>query len=205
MRYSTSNAGSVSSPPGSNYGGQRMFAAPPSEIAPESIMSQSMSETPSASTGSALLAPLRHQPSPPSPTMPPLTSATPSTPNVSRTTEKTRSTVYPSTPSLRYTPSSPGSPSSPPHTPSSPALSSASAPLMSPLPLSAPAAAVLPPGAWHAPPGSHPRAHTLLRSLFSRGPRSTTSTNAVAPVPHDVDSGLRLYDEVVLPPPYTQD
>ncbi|KAI0832932.1 hypothetical protein BC628DRAFT_370362 [Trametes gibbosa] len=203
MRYSTTNTEAISISPASNYG-QRAFAAPPSEIGPESVVSQSASETPSASTGSALLAPARHPPSPTSPTMPPLMSATPSTPNISQTTEKTRSTVYPSTPSLRYAPSSPNA------VPISPALSSASStPLMSPLPSSAPAAAVLPPGAWHAPPGAHPRAHAILRSLFSRGPRSSAGSVVAAPpisaATHDVDSGLRLYDEVVHPPPYTQD
>ncbi|KAI0774634.1 hypothetical protein BD413DRAFT_301491 [Trametes elegans] len=62
-------------------------------------------------------------------------------------------------------------------------------------------APVLPPGVWHAPPGTHSRARALVRALFSR--RSDAVEGV--PVMQDVDSGLRLYDNVVLPPPYTQD
>ncbi|KAI0328214.1 hypothetical protein GY45DRAFT_1338297 [Cubamyces sp. BRFM 1775] len=61
-----------------------------------------------------------------------------------------------------------------------------------------PSATDIPPGEWHAPPAMHNRAQALLRSFFSRNSRAT-------PVVHDVDSGLRLYDNVVMPPPYTQD
>ncbi|KAL1941910.1 hypothetical protein VTO73DRAFT_6910 [Trametes versicolor] len=55
----------------------------------------------------------------------------------------------------------------------------------------------LPPGTWHAPLESHGRAYSVLRSLFSQGQRTN--------LPMAADSGLRLYDDVVLPPPYTQD
>ncbi|KAH9854819.1 hypothetical protein C2E23DRAFT_39386 [Lenzites betulinus] len=85
-----------------------------------------------------------------------------------------------------------------PYSPDSPAPASTSRTSLIPT-------AVVPPGEWHAPPDSHSRAHFLLRSFFSRGRRSSGSTVGTVPVAHDVDSGLRLYNAVVLPPPYTQD
>ncbi|EIW51675.1 uncharacterized protein TRAVEDRAFT_67687, partial [Trametes versicolor FP-101664 SS1] len=47
------------------------------------------------------------------------------------------------------------------------------------------------PGTWHAPSESHGRAYSVLRSLFSQGQRAN--------IPRAADSGLRLYDDVVLP------
>ncbi|OJT12518.1 hypothetical protein TRAPUB_10919 [Trametes pubescens] len=198
MRYSNTRATMPISPAGSHFG-RGPPTAPPSEVAPESVVSQPESYTPSASSGAGLLASLRRTASPSSPPMPAAYRPSP----VSEKSQRSRSD--PDTPSLAFS-SPPGTgpessySRSVPQTPASPAFSSASgtgtAPLMPP--------AALPPGAWHAPPDSHGRAHTLLRSLFSRGPRagpgSVTST-----APRDVDSGLRLYDDVVLPPPYTQE
>ncbi|KAL1941912.1 hypothetical protein VTO73DRAFT_6912 [Trametes versicolor] len=77
--------------------------------------------------------------------------------------------------------------------------------IIAPLSLPTPPAA-LPPGTWHAPPDSHDRALSLLRSLFSQGPQANLSSSDLPTVPRATDSGLRLYDDtVMLPPPYTQD
>ncbi|EIW51677.1 uncharacterized protein TRAVEDRAFT_54430 [Trametes versicolor FP-101664 SS1] len=65
--------------------------------------------------------------------------------------------------------------------------------------------AALPPGTWHAPPDSHGRALSLLSSLFSQGPQANLSSSDLPTVPRATDSGLRLYDDAMLPPPYTQD
>ncbi|KAI0832931.1 hypothetical protein BC628DRAFT_1415157 [Trametes gibbosa] len=140
----------------------------------------------------------------------------------SLTTELTRSPTSVSTPLTSY-PSEPTEKShSPPSAPST--LSLAASTSLSTLPTSnaslhtplvSPSAcgsltpvAVVPPGEWHAPPESHPHAQSLLRLLFS--PRTSrasmgTASSPATPGPHDVDSGLRLYSEPVLPPPYTQE
>ena len=50
---------------------------------------------------------------------------------------------------------------------------------------------------WYAPLGSQARGEALLRTASSRegsSPRAST---------HDVDSGLRLYEDAILPPPYS--
>ncbi|KAI0638696.1 hypothetical protein C8Q77DRAFT_1092297 [Trametes polyzona] len=91
------------------------------------------------------------------------------------------------------------------HKPASRAFSRSASSVRALSPLMPPAA-VIPPGEWHAPPSEHSRAHALLRNLFSRGHRAGSASNGGSVRPaRDVDSGLRLYDDVVLPPPYTQD
>ncbi|EIW61199.1 uncharacterized protein TRAVEDRAFT_17987 [Trametes versicolor FP-101664 SS1] len=197
MRYSTNTGATLPVSPAGSHFGHRPPTAPPSEVAPESVVSRPESDAPSASSGAGLLAPLRRTASPPSPSAPASYSPSP----VSEKSQRTRSD--PDTPSLAFS-SLPGTgpessySQSGPLTPASLAFSSTSgtAPLMPP--------GALPPGAWHAPPDSHGRAHTLLRSLFSRGNRAGPRSD-VSAAPRDVDSGLRLYDNVVLPPPYTQE
>ncbi|KAI0677767.1 hypothetical protein C8Q78DRAFT_109702 [Trametes maxima] len=67
-----------------------------------------------------------------------------------------------------------------------------------------PIATGVPPGQWYAPPGTHSRAQSLLHAFFSR--RARPNPRPDVRTTHDIDSGLRLYgDEVILPPPYTQD
>ncbi|KAH9884956.1 hypothetical protein C8Q73DRAFT_817838 [Cubamyces lactineus] len=78
------------------------------------------------------------------------------------------------------------------HPTSASAVFPVDAPLVTPV-------ADIPPGEWHAPPAMENRAQALLQSFVSRSRSGNT------PVVHDVDSGLRLYDDVVMPPPYTPD
>ncbi|KAI0638697.1 hypothetical protein C8Q77DRAFT_1244263 [Trametes polyzona] len=198
MRYSMTHGGTVPVPPGSRYENQSLTAPPTAP--PESVFSQSEFDTPSATSGAALLAPIRRTGSPPH--TPPQ-----ATPIISEKSQS-RSALFGTspdptsiTPSPRTMPDTLDAPSVP-HTPASPAFSASSTGARSPL---MPPAAILPPGEWHAPPGEHSRAHALLRNLFSRGPRAGSTTSGSVRVPRDVDSGLRLYDDVVLPPPYTQD
>ncbi|KAI0658694.1 hypothetical protein C8Q70DRAFT_993670 [Cubamyces menziesii] len=117
---------------------------------------------------------------------------TPSTSGKDSSSPELTATSQPSTTPLWD--SSAGSPisSSPQTTPASAAFPASA--------LLVPSAADIPPGEWHAPPTMHNRAQALLRSFFSRNSRS-----GAVPVVHDVDSGLRLYDNVVMPPPYTPD
>ncbi|KAJ8483016.1 hypothetical protein ONZ51_g4984 [Trametes cubensis] len=133
-----------------------------------------------------------HQSASPMTASPHPTPYTPSTSGKDSSSPELTATSQPSTTPLWD--SSAGSPisSSPQTTPASAAFP-ASAPLV-------PSAADIPPGEWHAPPTMHNRAQALLRSFFSRNSRS-----GAVPVVHDVDSGLRLYDNVVMPPPYTPD
>ncbi|KAI0774635.1 hypothetical protein BD413DRAFT_301516 [Trametes elegans] len=84
---------------------------------------------------------------------------------------------------------------------SKPSLSTRARRLSNTASLPALEAPLVPPGIWHAPPGTHSRAHSVLRAIFARGPRAGGLEELV----QDVDSGLRLYDSAVLPPPYTQD
>lgn len=54
---------------------------------------------------------------------------------------------------------------------------------------------------WYAPAERQGRAESLLRA-FSMRNSPTSGDRARTPV-HDVDSGLRLYNEPALPPPYS--
>ncbi|EIW61138.1 uncharacterized protein TRAVEDRAFT_17947 [Trametes versicolor FP-101664 SS1] len=191
MRYNSANAAAVL--PVSHASHSEHPPASPSEVASESVGDHSEFYSLSASSGSALLSPQGRSTSP-TRAPPPSTSYHPSA-----TSEKgygTPSLGFSTDPSTRpaslYTPSTP-------HPPPSPAFSNASGATL------IPPAAAIPPGAWHAPPDSHGRAHTLLRSLFSRSGSRTVPSDELPVASRDVDSGLRLYDDVVLPPPYTQD
>ncbi|KAL1941909.1 hypothetical protein VTO73DRAFT_6909 [Trametes versicolor] len=69
-----------------------------------------------------------------------------------------------------------------------------------------PAVPVLPRGMWHAPPGSNGSPTiSLFRSFFSNGSRANLASSDPRIAPRAADSGLRLYDDTVLPPPYTRD
>ncbi|OSC96381.1 hypothetical protein PYCCODRAFT_1472668 [Trametes coccinea BRFM310] len=156
--------------------GNRSLAVQPSEPAPTSIASQPSSR----SSRGAFTAMDASTPSRPTPSSP-LSSA-----------EKAGSSLrQATTPSLSSTSGPMGTGDSSPMSSAHPTPASALFPADYPL---VPPAAAVPPGVWHAPPTMHSRAQSLLQSFFSRGPRT-----------HDVDSGLRLFDPVVEPPPYTQD
>ncbi|KAI0355522.1 hypothetical protein OH77DRAFT_1437001 [Trametes cingulata] len=144
--------------------------------------------------GSGPLAPLRRSPSPP-PSPPSSAGNSSSSDRSSKTNSFSRPRRTASPSPIRFAPR-PESPrmSSTPQTPASAAFPTTASLVDDPVP----------PGLWHAPPGMHSRAQSLLRSVFSRGTRSNPAS--VVPVVQDTDSGLRLYDEtVLLPPPYTQD
>ncbi|OJT10296.1 hypothetical protein TRAPUB_13164 [Trametes pubescens] len=186
MRYNSTNAAATLPVSSGSQSGHP--PASPSEVASESVGDHSEFYSLSASSGSALLSPQGRSTSP-TRAPPPSTSYHPSA--TSKKSYGTPSLGFSTEPSTRpeslYTPSTP-------HPPPSPAFSNASGATLMP-------SATIPPGAWHAPPDSHGRAHTLLRSLFSR----SGSRTELPVASRDVDSGLRLYDDVVLPPPYTQD
>ncbi|KAI0832930.1 hypothetical protein BC628DRAFT_1407290 [Trametes gibbosa] len=180
-----------------NDDGQTEFARSHSAASPESIASFSEQ---SQSSETALPIPARFAFRNDTPYISPLFRQS------SQTTEKPHSPISPGTTSDEYlglhsadvqSTSMPGTPYTP-YSPDSQVPASTSRTSLIPT-------AVVPPGEWHAPPDSHSRARVLLRSLFSREPRSSNSIVDAIPVAHDVDSGLRLYNDVVLPPPYTQD
>ena len=52
---------------------------------------------------------------------------------------------------------------------------------------------------WYAPAGWNAHAQSLLRAFATRSGRESPVQNTA----RDVDSGLRLYNEPALPPPYT--
>ncbi|TBU22770.1 hypothetical protein BD311DRAFT_822526 [Dichomitus squalens] len=99
-----------------------------------------------------------------------------------------------SEPHIDHSPVSPSSPHS------AAGSASASEYALSEAPITpAPADAEASRAPWYAPPQRESRAHSLLRVLSSRNrPVQQQPT-------HDVDSGLRLYNEPTLPPPYTPD
>ncbi|KAI0737771.1 hypothetical protein C8Q80DRAFT_1210805 [Daedaleopsis nitida] len=55
---------------------------------------------------------------------------------------------------------------------------------------------------WHAPPGGHLRAQSLLSAVSAGDPRAVVPEQEPS-VEHYQDSGLRMYSETALPPPYT--
>ncbi|KAI0364601.1 hypothetical protein BV20DRAFT_1029453 [Pilatotrama ljubarskyi] len=200
---------SASLPSGTDAMGPRPALSQRSETTTETATSPSAaSHTDDVRTVSGPLTPLRRSPSPSSPIPPPSTrSIPPSTRDGSssrrtsntKSSSRSRRTVSPSP--IRFAP--------PPESPrmtsvaQTPVSTSTAFPGFPPSPPLVSEGGV-PPGLWHAPPGMHSRAHSLLRSVFSRSARSTSETPV--PVVQDMDSGLRLYDEaVLLPPPYTQD
>ncbi|OJT08047.1 hypothetical protein TRAPUB_1060 [Trametes pubescens] len=65
--------------------------------------------------------------------------------------------------------------------------------------------AALPPGMRHTQPNCYDPAHSPLRSLSSQGQRANLPSSVSSTAPRAADSGLRLYDDTVLPPPYTRD
>ena len=100
-----------------------------------------------------------------------------------------------SEPSIGRSPILPPSPYSLPGSPSASEYTPSEAPITP-----APADAEASRAPWYAPPERESRAQSLLRILSSRNrppPRRQPT--------HDVDSGLRLYNEATLPPPYTPD
>ena len=100
-----------------------------------------------------------------------------------------------SEPSVGQSPILPPSPYSFPGSPSASEYTPSEAPITP-----APADAEASRAPWYAPPERESRAQSLLRILSSRNrppPRRQPT--------HDVDSGLRLYNEATLPPPYTPD
>ncbi|KAI0638695.1 hypothetical protein C8Q77DRAFT_1154306 [Trametes polyzona] len=181
----------VSTPFDSRHGPRVASLAPRSEF-----FSTSDSETPSpASSASLLVSPRRN----PSPSTAHITLPSDEKPHATdgALTHTSPNPTLIVLPDISDIPRTLRSPTSPVFSESAPSVRACSSPI--------PPAAVIPPGEWHAPPGEHSRAHALLRNLFSRGHRASSASSDSVRAARDVDSGLRLYDNVVLPPPYTQD
>ncbi|KAI9059992.1 hypothetical protein FKP32DRAFT_1077927 [Trametes sanguinea] len=174
--YSGTNSPSTPLPSVFSISGNRSLAVQPSEPALESIASHPSSR--SSRRGTTAITP--STPSRPAPSSPP-SSSEKATPSSRRATIPILSSLPTPVAESEPSPMSSVNPTAPS------ALFTADQPVIPPV-------AVVPPGVWHAPPTMHSRAQSLLQSFFSRGPR-----------PHDVDSGLRLFDPVVEPPPYSPD
>ncbi|KAI0650963.1 hypothetical protein C8Q79DRAFT_1007173 [Trametes meyenii] len=164
-------------------GGTQSPALPPSESVPRSVISPPSTFATRSSVSTQPLTPARPATSP---TTPYASTALLSTPS----TEKSGST-------------DPGATSAPSSSATSSVLPTPVSATFSATALVTPTAAP-PPGIWHAPPGTHSRAQSLIRSFFSRAPQPGSEAAGV-PVVREADSGVRLYDDVLLPPPYTQE